>query len=395
MTEPLKKGWCPGALKPMLSGDGWIIRIRPQFGYLSAFQMAEIAALAEKYGNGLIDCSTRANLQIRGVREENCSSLVEELKSLDLIDPTIAVENSRNVVVSPFLQSSEAGELFTRLKTLFLMEHPILTALPPKFGYALDCGERRFLAEDPADIRIERTVNGELIIRPDGCEHGKRTSLDQLEQDILGIADLFNKADKSGFPSLRMRYLDEKEIFKRQQAELSAPISSASKPPVGRIKNDVLAGIEFGRLEANTLASLARLCSGVRMTPWKQLLLLDCELERLQQKKLPGILLDNEDPHLRIAACTGAPACSQARLDTRNLARELAADLPKDADLLVSGCIKQCSGKKENFDFSVVSETDGVSVYVSGKKTDPAEKGSSASWIYKNIKFGRDKRGDV
>lgn len=395
MTEPLKKGWCPGALKPMQSGDGWIVRIRPQFGFLTAFQMAEIAALSQKFGNGLIDCSTRANLQIRGLAEEDCAPLVEELRVLDLVDPTITVENSRNVIVSPFLKKDEGEELFTCLKNLFLKEHPILTALPPKFGYALDCGEKRHLADDPADIRIEQDANGDLIIRPDGSDFGKKTSVDQLEKDILHLADRFNKADKAGFPSLRMRYLSEEKIFEGIEAELSAPSDRADKLFIGKIDDAVLAGIEFGRLHAQTLTQLSRISTGVRMTPWKQLLLLDCDFYSLQQKELPGILLDKDDPYLRIAACSGAPACSQATLDTRSLARKLAADLPQNTELLVSGCAKQCSGKKENFDFSVLSEASGVSVYVNGRKADPAETGSSASWIYKSENFERDKRGDV
>jgi len=395
MTDPLKKGWCPGALRPMQSGDGWIVRIRPQFGFLTALQMAEIAKLSQKFGNGLIDCSTRANLQIRGLAEEDCAPLVEELRALDLIDPTVAVENSRNVIVSPFLNKDEGEELFTCLKNLFLKEHPILTALPAKFGYALDCGEKRHLADDPADIRIEQSADGDLIIRPDGSDLGMKTSLDQLAQDILYLADRFNKADKAGFPSLRMRYLSEEKIFEGIEAELSVPSCRADKFSIGKIDEAVLAGIEFGRLHAQTLNQLSRMSTSVRMTPWKQLLLLDCDFLSLQKKELPGILLDKDDPYLRITACSGAPACSQAALDTRSLARKLAADLPQNTELLISGCSKQCSGKKENFDFSVLSETSGVSVYVNGRKTDPAEAGSSASWIYKSENFERDKRGDV
>ena len=37
MSAPVAaKGWCPGALRPMESGDGLIARIRPRGGRLSA-----------------------------------------------------------------------------------------------------------------------------------------------------------------------------------------------------------------------------------------------------------------------------------------------------------------------------------------------------------------------
>ena len=55
------KGWCPGALRPMLSGDGLVVRVRPRGGRLAAEQVAGIAALSARHGNGLIDLSSRAN----------------------------------------------------------------------------------------------------------------------------------------------------------------------------------------------------------------------------------------------------------------------------------------------------------------------------------------------
>ena len=61
------KGWCPGALRPMASGDGLVVRIRPHGGRLSAAQAAGIAAAALAHGNGEIDLSARANLQLRGI----------------------------------------------------------------------------------------------------------------------------------------------------------------------------------------------------------------------------------------------------------------------------------------------------------------------------------------
>ena len=54
----------------MQSGDGLVVRMRPRGGRLSAAQAAGIAELAERYGNGLIDLTSRANLQIRGVSED-------------------------------------------------------------------------------------------------------------------------------------------------------------------------------------------------------------------------------------------------------------------------------------------------------------------------------------
>lgn len=68
------KGWCPGALRPMPSGDGLIVRIRPFCGALSLEQARGLAALARRLGNGHIDLTRRANLQLRGLWTSTCPS---------------------------------------------------------------------------------------------------------------------------------------------------------------------------------------------------------------------------------------------------------------------------------------------------------------------------------
>ena len=54
------KGWCPGALKPMQSGDGLIVRVRPRCGMLSPDELIGLAEAAQRFGNGHIDLTRRA-----------------------------------------------------------------------------------------------------------------------------------------------------------------------------------------------------------------------------------------------------------------------------------------------------------------------------------------------
>ena len=49
------KGWCPGALRPMESGDGLLVRIKPWGGAFTVAQTAGLAELATRLGNGQID----------------------------------------------------------------------------------------------------------------------------------------------------------------------------------------------------------------------------------------------------------------------------------------------------------------------------------------------------
>ncbi|MET0407687.1 MAG: precorrin-3B synthase, partial [Hyphomicrobium sp.] len=65
----LIKGWCPGALRPMRSGDGLLVRIRPRAGAFSLSALSTIAEVAAGFGSGEIDLTNRGNLQIRGISE--------------------------------------------------------------------------------------------------------------------------------------------------------------------------------------------------------------------------------------------------------------------------------------------------------------------------------------
>ena len=69
-TAHLRKGWCPGALRPMQSGDGLLLRVRPKAGSFSIAELEAIADAASRFGSGEIDLTNRGNLQLRGVSEE-------------------------------------------------------------------------------------------------------------------------------------------------------------------------------------------------------------------------------------------------------------------------------------------------------------------------------------
>ncbi len=43
------KGWCPGIIRPMASGDGLIVRVRPRCGAFSLETAAVLADLADAW----------------------------------------------------------------------------------------------------------------------------------------------------------------------------------------------------------------------------------------------------------------------------------------------------------------------------------------------------------
>ena len=140
------------------------MRIRPRCGKFSLDQLVVLADAAARFGNGHIDLTRRANLQIRGVGEENLPGLQDLIGTLGLLDPTPEQESVRNVMISPlagidpaevFDISGIAGEL-----AQLLASERALWALPSKFGFIVDgCGSLT-LAAERADIRLAAIRNG-------------------------------------------------------------------------------------------------------------------------------------------------------------------------------------------------------------------------------------------
>src|SRR5262249_60322377 len=102
------------------------------------------------------------------------------------------------------------------------------------------------------------------------------------------------------------------------------PASMTASPQPGIYQNGALVGLAFGQLQSAALHHLATLAPGLRMTPWRLLL-----LEGLHEMPAhDGLVTRADDPLLRVVACTGAPSCPEAHAETRTLAASLAPHIP-------------------------------------------------------------------
>ncbi len=94
----------------MESGDGLIVRVRPVLARLTAAQVLGLCEAARAHGSGIIDLTSRANLQLRGVRAGAHEALLEALWALGLLDADPGVEGRRNVLVAPLWVPGDATE---------------------------------------------------------------------------------------------------------------------------------------------------------------------------------------------------------------------------------------------------------------------------------------------
>ncbi|MGB8813573.1 MAG: precorrin-3B synthase, partial [Paracoccaceae bacterium] len=322
-NAPIIQGWCPGALRPMLSGDGYVVRVRPRGGVLTPAQATGIAALSRAHGNGLIDLSARANVQLRGVTATSHPALIDGLRALGLIDATPEAEARRNIVVTPFWAAGDATQAIVDTLTLALAADDA-PALPGKFGFAVDTGAMPVLQNVSADIRIERTATGDLICRADGCATGAHVTAESAAATAIALARWFIRSGGISGGRGRMaahiaRVAMLPEAFLLAQATFAAPPAPAPGPHA----KGFLAGFEFGQMQAETLGALATL-GPLRVTPWRMLLIEGA----YTAPQISGLITTPDDPMLRVIAFTGAPGCPQALQPTRPLARALGVHVP-------------------------------------------------------------------
>ena len=115
----------------MTAGDGLLVRVHPRMGRLTVPQAIGLAKAARSHGNGLIDLTNRAALQLRGVTEQSHAPLLRQLIGLGLADPDPGREARGNVLLTP--ESSPGDD--TENIALSLIEHlDEMPELPPRSG---------------------------------------------------------------------------------------------------------------------------------------------------------------------------------------------------------------------------------------------------------------------
>ena len=333
MSAPPKvKGWCPSAHRPMMSGDGLVVRVRPFLASLTAAQALALCRLAERFGNGTLDLTSRANLQIRGVREDDHPHLLAELDDLGLIHADPRIEARRNILVSP---DWSAGDLTHRLHGALIGALPDLPELPEKMGFALDTGGRACLRDGSADFRFEIGAGGGLILRADGAGRGRPVAEAEAMGALQELTAWFIAT--GGLASGRMgRHLARTPLPEAWLAEPPRPETEGY--PIGDTHNGRILGAAFGRIGTTALTSLIQ-DSGA--TGLHLMLHRKVWLRGAASSDAHGFVTAPGDPIMDVHACPGAPYCPHSSVDTMALARRLAAS--GAGQLHVSGCAKGCA----------------------------------------------------
>ncbi len=359
------KGWCPGVLRPMQSGDGLIARVRPWSGAIGLTEAKLLADAAERFGNAHIDLTRRANLQIRGLTEPSLNGLQDVVTTLGLVDADARAEAVRNVMVAP-LAGIDPGEALDVRSLARVLERALavdtaLHDLPSKFGFLVDGGGGVSIAGERADIAL-RTVGPAVALgldTPSGTLWIGRTSPDAAVKVALAAARAFLGVRRD---RRRLRDLDEQDLVRLRAAlapmldVVDGDMPAASNRPLGVLSfriNRFAVGVAaaFGRLVAHQLRNFATMAeeagaADIRLSPWRSLYVeardIAAARRLVESARDIGLIVEDTDPVLRIDACPGAPACRSSSVDTRRDARRFAA-LAFKGNVHVSGCAKGCA----------------------------------------------------
>ena len=193
-AAPAVKGWCPTLLAPMQSGDGWLARVKPSAGVVTATTARVIAHAASRHGNGHIDLTSRGNLQVRGLSPRSAELFAETILAAGLASADPAVEAIRNVMASPLgpddpTAAFDSHVLAPEIEAMLGAEEA-LQALPAKFCVLVDGGGALPLAGIAADIMV-RAHGDALRVQLDGGALAALAARRTLPETVKSLALAF------------------------------------------------------------------------------------------------------------------------------------------------------------------------------------------------------------
>lgn len=359
--------------------DGGICRVKLAGGSITAEQALAVAEVARRYASGVIEATNRGNLQIRGVGPQH-AELIAPLLAAGLGPSHAASDDVRNLMLSPSAGIDPQMTIDTwplaRQILASLESTPRLAELSAKFAVQLDGGEGLAMLEHHHDLWLSACqINGQTVLAFGlaGCPaHNSALAAvpvaagHELVMAVLGVF-----LDLARPEHTRMRHLLEEVPVEQIVQQLAQRLSVAlialvdwrraanPKPlhigtypqrEVGQVCIGAVAPL--GRLDAAMLRGLAQVArehgdGTLRFTPWQSVLLphvsaADAVRVTAQLQAL-GLLCDPLEPLAHMVACTGSSACAKGLADTKQDARQLAANLSQPLNIHLTGCLRSCA----------------------------------------------------
>ena len=385
--------------------DSFMSRLRIPGGVMPTWQFRGVADLARRFAAGHVDCTTRANLQIREIQARDARDYLVGLADYGIVSRGSGADNIRNCTSTP-TSGIDPDELIETLPLARAMHHYILNhremyGLPRKFNIAFEGGGRIASLEDtndigfkavkiseasadadlPAGVYFRLTLGGitghkdfardtGVLLKPEECVEVAaaivRVYLKNGDRTDRKKARLKYVLDAWGFP----KFLEEVEQelrrpLRRVDLALCEPSKAEDRwahvgfhpqKQAGKVYVGVV--LPVGRMTSEQVEGLADIADRygsrtIRLTVWQNLLISDIAEEDIDAVKEAiesiGLHWDASSVRSGLIACTGNAGCKFAGADTKRNAMELAAyldgrvTLDRPINIHVTGCPNSCA----------------------------------------------------
>lgn len=382
--------------------EAYMLRCRIAGGELMAHQMIGLAEIAEDWGGGYLDITTRNNFQIREILPENSYKTLLKLRELGLTSQGSGADNIRNITATP-TTGYDPTELidvmpFARAMHYYILHNRDLYGLPRKFNISFDSGGRVSVCADTNDIgfyacqvKEGQGVDPGIYFRVQLCgitghkqfasDCGLLIRPDQAVPLAAAMIRVFiENGDRTNRKKARLKYLIDdwgvekflEETQKKlafdlvglpaEKCELRREVDQHGHLGVHRQSQEGLnyigVSIPVGRMSSEQLKSVADIASRygtglVRLTVWQNLIIpniADGDVVAVKSAvRALGFDCEASFASGGLIACTGIKGCKFASADTKGHAKELMTFLKDEIELDVpinihlTGCPHSCA----------------------------------------------------
>ncbi|MGB6193557.1 MAG: NirA family protein, partial [Terracidiphilus sp.] len=357
--------------------DSFMLRLRVPGGILTAQQMRGLASMADEWGSGRADITTRANLQIREFQPKDIVRVLEKVNALGMTSRGAGADNIRNITASPVtgIDPAELCDVAPLAEALhyYILNSRDMYGLPRKFNVAFDNGGGISVVADTNDIGFVAARVGDghnvpagvyfrvllcgitghrqfaedcgLLLRPEQTtavaaamirvfnENGDRTDRKKARLKYLvdrwGVEKFIAETEKRlAFPLIRFA---AENCEPRQNIDRAGHVGVHAQRQAGLSYIGV--SVPVGRLPVQHMLALAavadRFGSGeLRLTVWQNLLIPNISNKRVDEAlsviRAAGLDCTAGTVMRGTVACTGNRGCRYAATDTKSHAVELA-----------------------------------------------------------------------
>ena len=353
----------------METGDGWLLRIRVPGGTVTPSVLCTVAHVAAQCGSGIIDVTSRANLQIRGVGADRVDFAARAIVDAGLALNDARADALRAVVASPLAghdaRAQARHDVATVVESIVSrLTSMIVGAVPSKFGVVVDDRGAWSLEGLDADVRLVAHGEGWSVTLRGADEPIGWTSepVEAVEIATQLCVDHERRMDgvigaigRDALPAL----LGLQPVSGRSSTSRPRP-----RPSVARMlglfdhtdleRCNVIAAPFLGRVTADELSEISRLATrhGADLRLSTDHSFAFCGVAQADAPVLVeglralGLAVEPTDASALVSACVGSRGCASASADTWLAASRIAAGEPALGRIHLSACAKSCGAPK-------------------------------------------------